>query len=297
MQGFQLFQSAKLPDNFLDEIRKKKLFSRYFLLTISLFISALSFNLLFLPTKIVAGGTGGLSIIAEHVFGWTPSIVIFVISIILLLFSFFFLGLEKTSGTVVATILYPLFVNFTAQFVNYIKIDTSDLILISIFGGLISGLTSGLMFKTGFSSGGLNIISQMLYKYAHVSISKSSFVINGIVVLIGGIYFGWTMVMYAVIVLYINSLMIDKVLLGVSSNKAFYIITSEVEEVKRYIIDNLKHSVTVFDVKGGYQEKKRKVLMAVVPSREYYRLTEGIKMLDQEVFFVVCDAYQVEGGA
>lgn len=290
-------RQGKLPENFLDEIRKKKLFSRYFLLTVSLFISALSFNLLFLPTKIVSGGTSGVSIITEHLFGWNPSTVILVLSVALLFFSFVFLGLEKTSGTVVATIVYPIFVDFTAKFTDYIKIDTNDLVLVAIFGGLISGITSGIMFKTGFSSGGFNIISQLLYKYFHIAISKSNFVINAIIVLIGGIYFGWTMVMYAVIVLYINSLMIDKVLLGVSSNKAFYIITGEEEQVKKYIIENLKHSVTVFDVKGGYQQRKRKVLMAVVPTKEYYRLTEGIKMIDNDAFFVVNDAYQVEGGA
>lgn len=291
------FKNKNLPENLLDEIRNKKLFSRYFLLTISLFFSALSFNLLFLPTKIVAGGTGGLSIVTEHIFGWAPSIVILVASLILLLFSFIFLGIEKTSGTVVATIIYPFFVDLTAKFVDYIKIDTNDLILVAIFGGLIGGITSGITFKTGFSSGGLNIISQILYKYFHISISKSNFVINGIIVFIGGIYFGWNMVMYAIIVLYINSLMIDKVLLGVSSNKAFYIITNEDDKVKEYIIITLKHSVTVFDVKGGFKDSKRKVLMTVIPSREYYRLTEGIKLIDKDVFFVATDAYQVEGGA
>lgn len=292
-----IFQTNSLPDNILHQIKKKKLVSRYLLLVIALFISALSFNLLFFPTKIVSGGTSGLSILTEHLFGWNPSIFIFIISAILLLLSFLFLGIEKTSGTVVATFLYPFFVNFTANLADYIRLDTSDLVLVSIFGGLISGITGGILFKIGFSSGGLNIISQLLYKYKHISISKSNFVINGIIVIIGGIYFGWTMVMYAVIVIYINSLMIDKVLLGVSQNKAFYIITSEEQEVKQYIIEKLKHSVTVFDVKGGYMEKKRKVLMAVVPTKEYFQLTEGIKLIDPESFFVVMDAYQVEGGA
>lgn len=292
-----LFSEKKLSDNILDEIRKKKLFSRYFLLIIALFISALSFNLLFLPTKIVAGGTNGLSIITEHLFGWSPSIVILVVSVILLIFSFIFLGVEKTSGTVVATVIYPFFVSFTANLADYIKIDTSDLVLVAVFGGIISGISSGIIFKTGFSNGGLAIISQVLYKYKHIAISKSNLIVNAVIVAFGGIYFGWTMVMYAVIVLYINSLMIDKVLLGVSSNKAFYIITSEEEKVKKYIIESLKHSVTVFDVKGGYLDKKRKVLMAVVPSKEYFQLTEGIKLLDESAFFVACDAYEVQGGA
>ena len=81
-----------------------------------------------------------------------------------------------------------------------------------------------------------------------------------------------------------------------SNNKAFYIITSKEEEVKEYIINHLNHSVTVFDVKGGFLQKRRKVLLTVVPSREYFQVTTGIKMLDSDAFFLACDAYQVEGG-
>ncbi len=290
-----IFTNSSLPEDILKKIRKKKLVTRYFWLITALFFSAFSFNLLFLPTKLVSGGTSGISIITEYLFEWSPSIVILIISVALLLFSFIFLGFEKTSGTVVATLVYPYFVSLTSNLADYIHLDTSDLILVAIFGGLISGITSGIMFKTGFSSGGLNIISQILYKYYHISISKSNFVLNALVVLAGGAYFGWTMVMYAAIVLYINSLMIDKVLLGVSQNKAFYIITEEDAAVKEFVIDKLHHSITAFDVKGGYLEKKRQVLMAVVPTKEYFQLTQGIKMLDPEAFFIVCDAYQVEG--
>lgn len=104
------------------------------------------------------------------------------------------------------------------------------------------------------------------------------------------------MVMYASILLFINNIMIDKVLLGVSRNKAFYIITTKEQEIKNYILETLKHSVTIFDVKGAFLEKRRRVLLSVIPTREYYRLTEGIKLIDPKVFFVVEDAYEVQGG-
>ena len=87
----------------------------------------------------------------------------------------------------------------------------------------------------------------------------------------------------------------DKVLLGISKNKAFYIITTKEDEIKKYIIEILNHTVTTFNVKGGFLSNKRRVLLAVVPTREYYKLTEGIKKIDNEAFFVVTDAYQVEG--
>lgn len=280
----------------IKKIKSKKLIRRYFMMILSLFISSLVFNLLILPTNIVSGGVNGISIILKHLYGFSPSIVILVTSVILLIFSLMYLGVERTSGTVVATFVYPFFVTLTSNLAKYITIEVNDIFLIAIFIGFLGGVANGIMYKTGFSNGGLPIISQILYEKFKIPISKSSLIINGIIVIIGGVFFGWTMVMYALIVLYINSFMLDKVILGVSKNKAFYIITNEDLLVKNYIIEKLGHSVTVFDVKGGFLEKKRKVLLTVIPTREYFSVTEGIKSVDSNAFFLACDAYQVEGG-
>ena len=287
-------------DNFLENIftsvKKMHIIVRTIMIIVYLFISSLAYNLFLLPTNLVAGGANGISIIIKHVYKIDPSITIFIVLVICNILSFIFLGKERTIGTLFATILYPIFVEITSIFTNKITIDTTDLFLVVIFTGILTGLASGLMYKTGYSNGGLPVISQILYKYYKIPIAKSNLVLNSIVVIIGGIYFGWTMVMYAIILLYINSIIIDKVLLGISNNKAFYIITKEDKKVKDYIINVMHHSVTTFDVKGAFLEKKRRVLLTVIPSREYYRVTEGIKLIDKEVFFLATDAYQVEGG-
>lgn len=278
------------------KIKANKEVRRYLTMFLSLLLSAILFNLLILKANIVCGGVNGIAIIINHIYKIKPSIVIFIISVLLLIFSLFFLGIKRTSGTIVATITYPILVEVTSYLTQYIKIDISDLFLISIFIGVIGGLSNGLMYKTGFSNGGLPIISQILYEKLKLPISKTSFFINGVIVLIGGFYFGWNMVMYAIIILYINSLMIDKIMLGTSNNKAFYIITKKQEEIKKYIINGLNHSVTIFNVEGGFEERKNKVLLTVIPTREYFLLTEGIKELDPDTFFLVCDAYEVRGG-
>lgn len=292
-----IFERGKTETlNILEIIRKKRLITRYLMLIISLFISACYFNLLQLPSKIVTGGTSGVSIILNSYFGLEPSGVIFILSIVLVLIGFIFLGIEKTSGAIVSTIVYPIFIKLTANISNYITVDLSDKILISIFLGILAGTTSGIVYKAGFSNGGFSIISEIVSKYKKIPISNTSFIINLIIVVAGGVSFGWTMVMYAIIILYINSIVLDKVLIGVSKNKALYIITSEEDTIKDYIINTLKHGVTIFDVKGAFLEKKRKVLMTVIPNREYFRLKEGIKEIDKNAFFIVTDAYQVYGG-
>ena len=102
--------------------------------------------------------------------------------------------------------------------------------------------------------------------------------------------------MYGVIILYIISMLTDKVLLGISDSKAFYIVTEKEEQVKEYILNNLSHGVTIFQARGGYDNKKQKVLFCVIPTKEYFKLKEGIAAIDQKAFFVVTDAYEVYGG-
>lgn len=291
-----LEKSKDTTVNILEQIHTKKLIRRYFFLVLSLFISACYFNLLQLPSKIVTGGSTGVSIILNSYFDLEPSKVIFIIQLILLLFGFIFLGFEKSSGAVVSTIVYPIFIDMTSNIGTLIPVDLSDKILISIFLGILSGVTTGIVYKVGFSNGGFSIISEIISKYKKIPISNTSFLINLLIVIAGGASFGWTMVMYAIIILYIYSIVLDRVLIGVSKNKALYIITSEEEKIKDYIINGLKHGVTIFDVKGGYKSKQRKVLMTVIPNREYFKLKEGIKEIDKDSFFIVTDSYQVYGG-
>ena len=119
---------------------------------------------------------------------------------------------------------------------------------------------------------------------------------DGLIVLAGGFFFGITKLMYAIIVVYIIGIMTDKVLLGISNSKAFYIITNEDEKIRDYLINELHHGVTIFSVKGGYTHKKDEVILCVVPTNEYYRVKEGIREIDEQAFFVICDAYEVFGG-
>ena len=282
-------------NNIIETIKGKNKISRVILMIISMILNAILYNLFLLPLNLVTGGTPGIATITHYVYGINPSIMIFILSLACVIISFLYLGKERTMGTLLALFTYPILVQLTSP-LNKVVSDNPDILLLVIFAGVISGVANGLMYKTGYSNGGLPIISQILFEKKQISISKSSLFINVLIVLIGSFFFGTTTALYAIIFLYINNIVLDKVLLGISYNKAFYIITSKEQEIKDYILDTLGHDVTVFDVKGGFMEQKRKVLMTVVPSREYYRVTEGIKEIDPKVFFTATDSYQVEGG-
>ena len=265
------------------------------LISISLLLSAIVYNLFLLPLGLVAGGTGGIATITHYVFGFDPAIMIFLISFACVILSYLYIGKERTNGTLLACIIYPILVKITSPISTIISIDKTDLLVIIIFASVLNGISNGIMYKSGYSSGGLPIISQILFEKFKISIAQSSLLINLIIIIIGGKFFGTTNALYAIVFLYINNIVLDRVLLGISNNKAFYIITTKEVEVKDFIMSYLNHTATIFDVKGGFNQDKKKVILTVIPSREYYKATVGIKEIDKDAFFMVTDAYEVQG--
>lgn len=161
---------------------------------------------------------------------------------------------------------------------------------------MLYGFGAGLVFKAGFTTGGTDIINQIISKYFKTSLGKSMLFSDGLIVLCSGLFFGINSMLYSVIILYIISLMSDRVVLGTSDNKMFYIVTKKDEEVKEFILKYLNHGVTIFKGKGGYSKNNENVLMAVLPTKDYYRLKEGINEIDKDAFFIVTDSYEVFGG-
>jgi len=268
---------------------------RFLLLLVALLLGALIYNMILLPLNLVTGGVGGLATITHYVYDINPAIIVFAVSAATLVLSLMYLGIEKTTASIAACIIYPLFIELTSFARNIVIIDNNDLLVVVLFAGIISGIANGLMYKSGYNNGGYATIVQILFHKFKWSRAKTSLILNAATVLVGAHFFGLTKALYAIIYLYINSLVMDRVLLGISNNKAFYIITEKEQEVKEYIIDNLNHTVTSFDVKGGFLESKKRVILTVIPTREYYKVTEGIKLIDKDAFFVVTDSYQVRG--
>ena len=264
---------------------------------IGCFLVALAFNLFMSPNNLVAGGVSGFSLILKHFFGLNPSTIISISNIFLIILSFIILGKEKTKMTILGSILFPVFVSLTEHLSTYMSFKESEMILISVFGGALQGLGAGLIFRAGYSTGGTDILNMIVSKIFKISLGNSMFFTDGLIILGGAFVFGFNHLMYSLIILYLISNLTDKVVLGISDSKAFYIITSKEKEVKDFVINELKHGITELSAKGGYNSENQTVLMSVIPTREYYKLKEGIHNIDEKAFFVAMDSYEVKGGA
>lgn len=280
----------------INKIYSKNKIKRYSQLIIGTFLTAAAFNLFLLPRKIVTGGVSGLSIVIESLFKIEPSVFILIANVILIAMSFICLGKEETIKIAIGAFLFPLFVKLTADITTYIDLESADTLLISLFGGVLSGFGAGLVLKTGYSTGGTEILGKILSKYRKISMGNSILYINSIIILASVLtnVTTWITILYAIIILYISSIIIDKVLLGISNNKAFHIITTKEKEIETFILSNLNSGITIIDAKGGYTGQNTKVLLCVIPTKDYFRLKEGIHEIDQDAFFVVTDAYEVK---
>lgn len=294
------FRKEVDPNKIFKLINKKNRVKRYSALIIGTFIVALSYNLFLLPNKIVAGGVSGIAIIVKQQFNVDPATFMMVCAVILLIISYFALGKEKTKGTILGSLLFPVFVKLSAALIVMLdlqtKFDHNDLLLVVIFGSVVYSFGYGLVLKEGFSTGGTDIINQIVEKYFHVSLGTAMLMTDGLIVLSGLFFFGPLSVMYAILVLYIMSVIVDRVILGISESKMFYIVTDYEDEVRTFVTENLGTGLTIFDAQGGFILKTKKVLMCVILSKDYYKLKEGILKIDPEAFFIVTDSYQVSGG-
>ena len=292
-----LFRKKLNINKLIKEINSKDYTKRFLIMLCGLFISSFAFNLFFAPNDIVVGGISGLSLIIKEYFHIKPSLFISIASVFLIIISFIFIGKEKTLNTLIVVIIYPIFIEATSKITNHIDLETSSLLLTIIFGGALDGLASGLILKEGFSAGGTQIITQIMYKYLHMSLGKSSLIVNSLIIITAIFTFGITKSMYAVIALYISSTITDRVILGVSNNKSFYIITNKEEEVCEFIIQKLHHSVTIINAKGGYSNKNKKLLLCIIPTKEYFLVKEVVLEIDKNAFFLITDSYEAVGGA
>ncbi len=190
----------------------KNILYRYGVLVICLFFSSIVFNLFLYPIKLVTGGMNGIAIIVNHHIKVPPSTIIFIGSSICLLLSTILLSKEQTIASLLATFIYPFFVSITSFVSKIITVDTSDLLLTCLVIGVSLGISNGFMYKVGFSNGGINIISQIFYKYFKIPLSNTTLFINMIIVVLGGVYFTFTKVLYASFILIISKVVMDKVL-------------------------------------------------------------------------------------
>lgn len=255
------------------------------------FILALAFQLFLLPNEIISGGVSSLSIIIYEVIGLAPSFTQYLFNIPLLVTSFVFLGKEIGMKSVIGSLVFPFFTGL----VSSLPPLTDDLFLAALFGGVVTGIGVGTVYRGKGSTGGTSTVAQLIAKYGNMTLGNAMLFADISVIIIGFFVFDLEAILYGVITLTVASRVIDIVLVGASVQKTIFIITDETEKIRAEILDNFDRGVTLLDARGGFQNDPKEMMMVVIEEREITALREMIIETDDDAFVVVMAASEVMG--
>lgn len=254
-------------------------------------VIAFGFNVFLFPNQVASGGVSGISTILHGMFGWNAGIVQYAFNIPLFIAGVLVLGKKFGIKSFIGTIALPFFVILTESWDPW----TLNPLLGAIFGGIVVGLGIGLVFKGNASTGGTDLLAQIITKYTGLTLGTSVLFIDGLIAVSAAIVFDLEKGLYALIGLYVTTKTIDIVQLGFSQSKMVYIITQKETDVRDAIYKEINRGITKLPAFGGYTGEERPVLMVVVYQTEFTRLKQVLKTVDPQAFVIVSDAYEVLG--
>lgn len=247
------------------------------------------------PNSILSGGVAGIAIALKPIIPISVEMMINILT-----FGFFFIGLlvlgkKFAIKTVLSTILYPTFLALTSMAAQEFTI-TSDPILASIYGGVFLGMGVGLVFRTGASTGGMDIPPLIINKYTHIPLATLVLIVDGLTVLLGMSIHGIEPALIGLISVWVSAYMVDKTMMaGSAKAKSLMIMSEKFEGILHAISTELDRGSTILHAEGGYTREKRPVLMIVIVKKQFPVVNKIIQHIDPCAFVVVHDVNEVQG--
>lgn len=290
-----------------EKLFSKEWFKAYSLILFGTFIMAAGFVLFINPYKIVPGGVYGIAIVihylTEGVFTFWPlgipiGLLGLAMDIPLTLLGIKILGPRFGIKTVVGFILTASFMDLLTWLIGRNDpLELGDqLLLASIFGGVLIGFGLGLVFRSRATSGGTDIVAMIINKYTGLPLGQLLIIVDSVIVLIGLAAFGdWKIPLYSWIAIFVTGKVIDVTMRGISYEKTMFIISDKYEDIRQKIIVDLDRGGTMFVGKGMYSETEKNMIYTNVSRREYQILKDYIRQVDPDAFVTVIDANEILG--
>jgi uncharacterized membrane-anchored protein YitT (DUF2179 family) len=272
-------------------MRKQTIYD-YFWITIGSIITAAGLVMFLIPNKIAAGGVSGLSTVIYYLFGLPVGMVSLAINIPL-----FIIGVKEMGAKFGIRTLYGIFLlSFGIDLLNpYLPVLTHDPLLASIYGGGVSGLGLGLVFRSKGTTGGTDLVAQLINKFTGISVGKSLMIIDFCVIALAGIVFNAEIALYAFIAMMITGKAIDIVQEGLKISKGTFIISDYSEEIRKNILEKMDRGVTILKGKGGFTEHNKDVLLCIISRSEVSDLKRLVHNIDKNAFVIITEVHEVLG--
>ncbi len=246
------------------------------------------------PINVAPGGVAGISIILNFLFNLPVGLMNTIINIPLLIIGWRYMGREFIWKTLLSLGSFNIFYDYVFSLMNPYS---GDKILACLFGGVIVGAGLGLVFARAGSTGGMDIVNKLLNKkYRHIPLGKITLFTDFVVILVSVFAFGSIeSALYAVIVIYLSSQLMDMVIYGSDKGKLIHIFSDFHKEIAEKIFKELQRGATYLDGEGAYTGKQKRILMCAVRNNEWYRIKKLVYEIDPTAFIIVSDTAEVSG--
>lgn len=261
------------------------------LVALAIALIGISINMFLAPHHIAAGGVSGIGILVEQVLGIDRATTVFILNVLMLILTFFFLGKSVLVRTAIGSLLLPISLAIVPE-----MMVTSDRLLSVIFGSAIFALGVAILYKIGASSGGTTIPPLIFKKYFGISTSIGLLVTDSVIVIFTIFVFGFEEFLFAVLSLVITSIVMNYIETGLKRRKAVMIMSEDhIDEIKQALFDNVSRGITVFSVSGGYTGDEKNMLMIIVSNQEYPTILNIMEEIDKKAFIIAYNVSEVHG--
>jgi uncharacterized membrane-anchored protein YitT (DUF2179 family) len=273
-------------------ISKTKLAKRIFFIILGAILMGVGIEEFLVPNRILDGGIVGISIILSHLSGWSLGLFIFILNI-----PFFFIGYKQIGKTfALSTLLGITVLSLTTTFLHNVPVFTEDLLLATVFGGIVLGAGVGIVIRYGGSLDGTEILAILANRKLPFSVGEIIMFFNIFIFGTAGFVFGWDRAMYSILTYFIAFKTIDIVIAGLDESKAAWIISERHKEIGEAILARLGRGVTYLNGEGAYTGDDKKVIFCVITRLEEAKLKSIVEELDDSAFLAVGNIAEVRGG-
>lgn len=275
-------------------IKSKNFYVDILVIIIGSFISSLGVNLFLSNAKLLSGGVTGIALILQYLWEVPSGVTVFLLNIPLFFVSYKYLNKRFTIYTAIGMLSFSTALMITKPLSTLVQVD--DMLLYCIYGGVLSGIGSGLIFYRNGSTGGTDIITMVIRKkYSNFDIGQVGFAFNLIIVTVSIFIFGLPRALYTLISMFITSTILDKVLNGFTSKKLLLILTEKEDDIINYVIKDMNRGITALMAEGGYTRDKKRLLYVAVTTSQMISLKTKILRVDPKAFITIIDVSEVKG--
>lgn len=269
---------------------KKKAIDLLFIMA-GAFIFALAINLFVIPNELGEGGVTGITIILYYLFEWSPGVVSLILNSFLLLIGYRFLDKRTVVYTIAAVLFHSLFLILTESW----HIDSDEITINAVFGGLFAGIGIGMIIRVGGTTAGTTILARIANKYLDWNISYALLFFDLIVAFSSYFIIGAQALMLTILMLYIGTKVMDFIIEGVNPKKAVTIISKEQNTIAEQVNLVMDRGVTVIYGRGYYSQTAQEILYIVISKQELSQLKKIVKAADKQAFITIHDVRDVFG--